>query len=280
MHAARQIGLHRIADIVLPQLTRAPAGHIEKTVVQRQVDVADQRRHGAEALEQSRQQRRIRGLGWDDRRLLRVELAAFAIPGPDRAFEVGRVDDHAEEAVLPRRVVRRPQLQRHLMVRAEVDALHMTARAQLPEVDLVAIAIGQQVLGHDAVLELRRQAPFAGHHVVARQVPPEVVVQLLRPALDLPLAEHLEVLAVHQEDAGRALGAVGAAPARGADVDAFRAAVHGVRTRVPGLAQHLFGLDHFGDGGPGRIGLRIDDVDARRADARHDQVAPLQEGVP
>ena len=74
--------------------------------------------------------------------------------------------------------------------------------AQIPEMDGVAVFVAEQVLGHDAVLELRRQAPFAGHHVVARQVPPEVVMQLLRAAIDLPAAADVEGLAVHDEDAG------------------------------------------------------------------------------
>src|SRR5450755_1217903 len=95
----------------------------------------------------------------------------------------------------------------------------------------VPIPIGQQVFGDDAVLELRRQAPLAGNHIVARQVPPEVVVQLLRPALDLPPAEDLEILAVQQEDSGRAQGAVGAAAAERADVDTLRSAVNRVRAR-------------------------------------------------
>ena len=106
-------------------------------------------------------QRDIGRLGWDHRRLLGVELAAFAVPGPDRGFEVRGVDDHAEKAVFARRVVGRPQLQRHLVVGTEVDGLHMAARTQLPEVDAVTVTVAQQIFGDDAVLELRRQAPFA-----------------------------------------------------------------------------------------------------------------------
>ena len=179
-----------------------------------------------------------------------MELAALAPPGPDRAFEVGGVDDHAEEAVFLDRIVRRADLQRHLVVGAQVDGLHVAARAQIPEMEPVAVFVGEQVLGHDAVLELRRQPPFAGHHVVARQVPPEIVVLLLRPAVDLPAADHVEGFAVHDEDARRPVGAVRAAAAQGGDVDALRPAMDGVRARIAGLPEHLLRLDDLVDRWP------------------------------
>ena len=84
--------------------------------------------------------------------------------------------------------------------------------------DLMAIAVAEQVFGHDAVLELRRQPPFARHHVVARQVPPEIIVELLRPPIDLPAPEYLEGFAVHDEHAGRTVGAVRARAPERADV--------------------------------------------------------------
>jgi hypothetical protein len=103
-------------------------------------------------------------------------------------LQVRRVDHDAEEAVFLGRVVGGPHLQRHLVIGAEIDGLDVAARPQIPEMHVMAVFVGQQILGDDAVLELRRQAPFAGDHVVARQVPPEIVVQLLRPAVDLPAA--------------------------------------------------------------------------------------------
>src|SRR5205814_1616803 len=48
---------------------------------------------------------------------------------------------------------------------------------EIPEVDPMAILVRKQVLRHDPVLVLRRQPPLARHHVVARQVPPEVIVR-------------------------------------------------------------------------------------------------------
>ena len=218
-------GFLRIGDVVLTHLAGAPAGDVEKLVVHRQVDVGDQRRHRAKALQQRRQLILRRGLWRDRRRLLDVELAALAPPGPDRAFEVGGVDHDAEEAVFANRIVRGPHFQRHLMVGAEIDGLHVSPGPQIPEVDPMAIFVGEQILRHDPVLELRRQRPLARHHVVARQIPPEVIMQCLRTAIDLPPSEDLECLAVHDEDAGRSIGAVLAAAAERADVDAFRPAV-------------------------------------------------------
>ena len=63
-----------------------------------------------------------------------------------------------------------------------------------------------------------RQSPFTRHHVVAGQVPPEIVVQLLRPAIDLPAAEDIERLAVHDEDAGRPFRVVLTAAAKRANI--------------------------------------------------------------
>src|SRR4051812_46919732 len=135
-----------------------------------------------------------------------------------------------------RGIVGRPHLKRHLVIGTEIDGLHVAAAAQVPKVDLMAIAVAEQVFGHDAVLELRRQPPLARYHVVARQVPPEIIVELLRPAIDLPAPEHLEGFAVHDEHAGRTVGAVRARAPERTDVDALGTAMDGVGPRVPGLA--------------------------------------------
>src|SRR3712207_8576264 len=54
-HRAREARVERIAHVVAPQLARAPARDVEEAVVQREVDVADQRRHRAEGGEHRRQ---------------------------------------------------------------------------------------------------------------------------------------------------------------------------------------------------------------------------------
>lgn len=267
----------RVRHVVLAHLAGAPAGHIEEAIVERQVDVGHERRYRAESLEQRRQfigRGRLRG---DRRGFLHMELAAFAPPRPDRAFEIGRVDHDADEPVFARRVVRGPHFERHLVLRAEIDRLHVATRAQVPEMQPVPVFVREQVLGHDPVLELRRQRPFARHHVVARQVPPEVVVLVLRAAIDLPAAEHVEGLAIHDEDAGRAVGAVLARAAERAHVDALGPAMNGVRPRIAGLREDLVGLDDLVDARLRRMRLRVDHVDARRAQAGDDQEAAFEE---
>ena len=39
------------------------------------------------------------------------------------------------------------------MIGAEVDRLHILARTQVPEVDAVAVLVGEQIFRHDAVLD-------------------------------------------------------------------------------------------------------------------------------
>src|SRR5258707_827320 len=76
-----------------------------------------------------------RRFGRDGRRLLDVELAALAPPGPDRAFEVCGVDHDTQEPVLTYRIVRGPHLQRHLVVGAEIDRLDVAPGSEIPKVD-------------------------------------------------------------------------------------------------------------------------------------------------
>ena len=49
--------------------------------------------------------------------------AAVAVPEPDRARQILQRDDDAGEAVGIRGIVRRAQLEHHLLLGAEVDAL-------------------------------------------------------------------------------------------------------------------------------------------------------------
>src|SRR5947209_16340187 len=104
-------------------------------------------------------------------------------------------------------------------------------------------------------------------------------MQVLRTAINFPAPKNLERLAIHDEDAWRAGGAVLAAAAERADIDAFRSAMNRVRPRIAGLLEHLLGLDDLVDLGLRRIGLGVDDINARGADAGDDQVAPLEKGV-
>src|SRR5215510_396005 len=124
-----------------------------------------------------------------------------------------------------------------------------------------------------------RQPPFTCYHVVARQVPPEIVVQVLGSAINLPTAKDVKRLAVHNEHARWPIGAIFTAATERADVDAFRTAMNSVGPRVAGLLEHLVGLDDLVDACLGGIGLRIHDINPRGAEPGDDQVAPLEEGV-
>ena len=183
-----------------------------------------------------------------------------------------RLIDAVDEAVGLGRIVRGPQLEHELVLRAEVDLLQVLAFGEVPEVQLAAVLAAEQHLGHEPVLERVGRAPFAGHHGVVAEVPPGVVAELLRAAIDLPAAERLEALVVHHEDAARRLAVL---VAQRRDIDAAGPAVHGVRARVAGLVGDLVRLDGFDELGRARIGLGVEDVDARGAQARHHQIAPL-----
>jgi len=104
-------------------------------------------------------------------------------------------------------------------------------------------------------------------------------VQVLGTAVDLPAAEDVERLAVHNEHAGWAIGAILTTAAKRADVDAFRTAMDRVGPRVTGLLEHLLGLDNLMNFCLGGIGLRIHNVDTRRAESGDNQVASLEERV-
>ena len=59
------------------------------------------------------------------------------------------------------------------------------------------------------------------------------------------------------------------------DIDAAGTAMDGVGPRVAGLLGNLFGLDHLHDLRLARIGLGVENVNARGAQARHHQIAPF-----
>src|SRR5579863_548292 len=176
--------------------------------------------------------------------------------------------------------MRRADFERHLVIGAEIDRLHIAPGPQIPEVEVVAVLVREQVFRNDPVLELRRQPPLARHHIVARQVPPEIVVQLLRSAVDLPTAEDLERFAVYDKNTGRTVRAILAAAAKRADVNPFWPTVDSVGPRIASLFEDFLGLDDLMDLRLGGMGLGIDHIKARRTDARNDQIAPLEEGVP
>jgi len=65
---------------------------------------------------------------------------------------------------------------------------------------------------------------------------------------------------IHQEDP---TGALALTVAQRGDIDAFRSAMHRVRSRVARTLRDLGGLDHLYDLGIPRIGLGVENMDAR-----------------
>jgi hypothetical protein len=78
-HLADEPRVVRIADVVLLEVARAPARDVEEAIVEREVDVGDERRDGLEALEERRQLRRVGGLGGDGDDLLDRPAGSVAV---------------------------------------------------------------------------------------------------------------------------------------------------------------------------------------------------------
>jgi len=77
--------------------------------------------------------------------------------------------------------VRRPQLERHLVLGAKIDFLEMAALAQVPDVEPVAVVAFDQTFEAEPVLEHIWGAPLAADADVIADVPPEVVGEELGP---------------------------------------------------------------------------------------------------
>src|SRR5258708_7391427 len=192
------------------------------------------------------------------------------MPEPDRGRQVLDADDNADEPVLPRRIVGRAQLERHLMLVAQVDGLDVIARLHVPEMQPVAVLPAEQELRHDPVLDHRRGGPFRGDQDVVVDVPPQVSGEGLVAAVRLELAEYLEAGVVKQRAAAWPLGAVGTAEA--GHVQVARSAVDRMRARVAGSHAELLGPEHLDDLRGRWVVLGVENIDAGGADAGHDEV--------
>src|SRR6266566_7702369 len=64
-HRTGLFRIERVGHIILEHFACAPACDIEKPVIERQVDICNQRRNSFEILEQWRQFRRLGGFRWD-----------------------------------------------------------------------------------------------------------------------------------------------------------------------------------------------------------------------
>jgi hypothetical protein len=162
MHRTRQLGVHRVGDVILAHLAGAPAGDIQEPVIETEVDVGDQRRHGPKALQQRRQ----------------VVLGRWYRIGMVMVFLASKVPSSLRHQVqiAPCRLVvstttpqkpysftgswAGPDFQRHLVVLAKIDGLYAFAGTQIPKMDHMTVFVAQQILRHDAILKLRWQPPF------------------------------------------------------------------------------------------------------------------------
>src|SRR5262249_35835295 len=130
----------------------------------------------------------------------------------------------------------------------------------------------EQDLRHQSIFESVRRAPFAGDHGIEAEMPPRVVAKLLRAAIDFPAAERLEPLVIHGKDAARRRCTLASEPSH---IYAARSAKHGVRRRVAGLLGEVLRLDDLDDLRFARIGLGVENINARRPQARNDQITAL-----
>src|SRR5678815_222280 len=138
--------------------------------------------------------------------------------------------------------MRRAELERHLILRAQLKALLVHAAAQVPHMQRVAILAAEQQLGVHTVLYHVRCSPLAGDQGVMSEMPPEVVREILIAAILLPSPTDLEGFRIEGEDA---TGAVTAGRAKGVDENAIWSAVDGVRRGITGLRLHFGSLDDF-----------------------------------
>src|SRR5687768_3273095 len=269
---AGELRIEWVAHVVLTELAAAEAAHVEEAVVEREIDVRDQRRNGLETLEQRRELRRIGRLGGylDDLARLPATARFVVIPHPYRARQVLEAEHHAREPIAPSRIVCGPQLQHHLLLGTELQLLQVRTAPQIPDVQRVAILAREQQLRVDTARHHVRRPPLAGDHDVVTEVPCEIVREVLWPAVSLPAPPELERLVVEHEDAARSI------PVRAAEcvhVDAVGTAVHGVRCGVSRLRDHLFTLNDLHEARVARVGRRVDDVDARAARSRHYEIS-------
>src|SRR4029434_6931458 len=153
---ASKLRLSRVGDVVLTHLAGSPAGDVKELIIHGEVDVCHKRWYRAEPLQERWQLILVRWFGRDRRRLLDVEFAVFAPPGPDRSFEIRCVDYDTHETVLAYRIMRGSHLKRHLVIGAKIDRLDVAPGAKIPEVDMMTILICKQVFRHNSILELWR----------------------------------------------------------------------------------------------------------------------------
>jgi hypothetical protein len=165
-------------------------------------------------------------------------------------------------------------LERHQARVAEVEAALEPPLLEVPEVDAAPVAALLHVGRVEAGLVRVGLAELAGDQRVLARLVPEVVVQRGVRAAVLPAALELERGGVEDGEAARPV-AVGVAEHADDDV-AARHAVDGVRPRVARLGDQLVALDDGLHARAARVVRHLEHVDARGAEAGHDQVRAVR----
>src|ERR1700691_477213 len=272
MHGTRLLWMKGVGHVVLQKFPGSPAGNIKEAVVERQIDIRDKWEYGLESLKQRRQLFRIGGLGGNFDHFLHATFAVLAMPNPNGSGQIFQRYHYAKESIRAARIVGRAKLERHLVLGAQIQCLKVTTLAQIPDMQGVAVAPLQKNFWVHAVFHHVRRSPLAGNHGVKPQMPPEVVGKELRPTVDFPFPQNLKAVRIHDENSTRPLSRSGA---QRAAENSVRTAMHRVRPAVARTFSKDVGFNHLDDFRTSRLGLRIDDMDSRRLDAWHDQVAPL-----
>src|SRR5580704_8107352 len=251
MHGAGLLGMKRIGNVILQEFAGSPARYVKETVIERQIDIGDERRNGLESLEQRRQQIGIGGLGGNFDYFGNGPLSAVAMPNPNRSGQIFERYHHAKKTVGAAGIVRGAKLERHLLFGTQIQSLQVAALAQIPHMQRMPVAALQENVRVDAVFHHARSSPLAGDHGVVTQVPPEVVRQILRATIDFPFSQNLKAVRIHDKNSARALTGSGA---KRAAKNSLGTAMHGVRAAVAGAFGEDIRFNHLDDFRTARVG--------------------------
>src|SRR6266699_1660443 len=192
------------------------------------------------------------------------------MPEPDRRGQILQRNHDTNKAVGLGRVMRGTHLEDHLLLLAQIERLDMASSPQVPNVHLMAVFAAEKQLRLQSTFDHVRRAPLATQQGVETQMPPEIVMKKLRSTVHFPLAQNVERFAIEHENAARAV-TIGRSEC--ANINAFRATVNRVRTRIISARKDFFRFDHFDYLRLSRIRLGVDNVNARRAEPRYNQIA-------
>src|SRR5580704_11911648 len=105
MHGTCLLGMKRVRHVVLQKFSRSPTGNVKEAVVERQIDVGEQRR----------QCFWIGCLGRNVDHFRYAPFAIVAMPNPKRSGQIFQRYHYAKKSISPTRIVRRAKLESHLV---------------------------------------------------------------------------------------------------------------------------------------------------------------------